>query len=114
MRNVDRLYQYFVALKNLEVKCNFYCSVNNNKSEGDKASCSQVTLIRSFFFYVLVLKMMIYVISFIGTPVLEKIVEKKYVGIDFPYLIFWEQIGFQDVIYILYPHFHFNLSHIVE
>lgn len=81
MRNVDRLYQYFVALKNLEVKCNFYCSVNNNKSEGDKASCSQVTLIRSFFFYVLVLKMMIYVISFIGTPVLEKIVEKKYVGI---------------------------------
>ena len=70
MRNVDRLYQYFVALKNLEVKCNFYCSVNNNKSEGDKASCSQVTLIRSFFFYVLVLKMMIYVISFIGTPVL--------------------------------------------
>ena len=77
----NKFTRLFTLLKEWECKNNYFVSVVKQVGEDDEFSRKKSNLCRDLVFYVLALKIAIYIVAFLGTPVMEQLARKSDFGI---------------------------------
>jgi hypothetical protein len=77
----NKITRLFTLLKEWECKSNYLVSVVKKVGEDDEFSRKKTNTFRGLVFYVFALKIAIYSVAFIGTPIMEQLARKSDFGI---------------------------------
>ena len=77
----NKFTRLFTLLKEWECKSNYFVSVVKKVGEDDEFSQKKTNTFRGLVFYVFALKIAIYSVAFLGTPIMEQLARKSDFGI---------------------------------